>query len=416
MLYCGTRQRSSVMEIPLVTQATGPRVRNHLHLPLRIWTYPIGLSITRLLERKAPFSLPNTDAVFCCGQLQSHYRTVRRCCACSEPALNSMRHLFGPCYLNLEIGHCLQCMTVFPVHSLTPVSWPLLPLAFNLPGENYGYHVGGKGGIGIDIAREFTTAMQSAGMPHSFYYSLKDSYYLNANGDNVLPAKDLLPGQVNVTQDEFEAISVAAVTELWSKYGDLAEIWFDGGISERIKGKIVPLLNKLQPNAICMGAGIENSPNEVDWVGTESGMPKYPVWSTGCNAPGEGSTGVSPASATNFCPKCGDCTLQSPDHWFFMPGSDSHALWQLWHTCAGNFLAHEIESCIQVQLSSLLYCNLHHSFVSPAFSTSYAFLLLWIALHLLFSILPHHHHSALWPLCIPPTPHLGLNLQKANSL
>ncbi len=37
----------------------------------------------------------------------------------------------------------------------------------------------------------------------------------------------------------------------------------------------MPLLQALQPNAITMGAGIENDPNEVDWVGTESGMPEY---------------------------------------------------------------------------------------------------------------------------------------------
>ena len=34
------------------------------------------------------------------------------------------------------------------------------------------------------------------------------------------------------------------------------------------------------------------------------------MWSTGCVASGAGGTGVSPDKATNFCPKCGDCTLQ----------------------------------------------------------------------------------------------------------
>ena len=75
----------------------------------------------------------------------------------------------------------------------------------------------------------YVDEMTKAGLPHSFYYSLKDSFYLNANGDNVQPAARLLPGQMNVTQEQFEDISVAAVTELWSRYGSLAEIWFDGG-------------------------------------------------------------------------------------------------------------------------------------------------------------------------------------------
>jgi len=207
--------------------------------------------------------------------------------------------------------------------------------------------VGGAGGIGIDIAGLWAQEMRKAGLAPSFYYSLKDSFYLNAIGDNVKPPSTLLPGQVNVTQSQFEDVSVAALTELWGQYGDLAEIWFDGGISDRIKSRVVPLLQRLQPNAVAMGAGIENDPNEVDWVGTgthrfliaiyflqncyyaaqlvdlcaETGMPDYPVWSTGCNAPGAGSTGEPPDTATNFCPKDCDCTLQAPDHWFWMPST-----------------------------------------------------------------------------------------------
>eukprot|EP00038_Savillea_parva_P024194 m.43322 g.43322 ORF g.43322 m.43322 type:complete len:467 (+) comp6390_c0_seq1:26-1426(+) len=205
----------------------------------------------------------------------------------------------------------------------------LWPTNVTLPdGSNYGYHTFGEGGIKVDIVREFQKAMNAAGLPHSFYYSLKDSFYLNANGDNVLK-RPLLPGQVNVTQEQFEDISVAAVEELWSQYGNLSEVWFDGGISQRISSRIVALLNKYQPNAITMGAGIDNDKNEVDWIGTESGEPKYPVWSTGCNAPGAGSTGVSPDKATNFCPKCGDCTLQAPDHWFWMPNTPIKPLSQL---------------------------------------------------------------------------------------
>ena len=36
----------------------------------------------------------------------------------------------------------------------------------------------------------------------------------------------LLPGQVKVTQQQFEAIALAQLTELWSTFGSLTEIWF----------------------------------------------------------------------------------------------------------------------------------------------------------------------------------------------
>lgn len=46
---------------------------------------------------------------------------------------------------------------------------------------------------------------------------------------------------------QFENISLAAVTELWSgKFGKLNEIWFDGGISARIRDRVVALLETLQ--------------------------------------------------------------------------------------------------------------------------------------------------------------------------
>ena len=88
----------------------------------------------------------------------------------------------------------------------------LWPTNVTLPdGSNYGYHVGGKGGIGIDVVAEFAKEMTKAGLPHSYYYSLKDSFLLNARHDNVQNPSGLLPGQINVTQEQFEDISVAAV-------------------------------------------------------------------------------------------------------------------------------------------------------------------------------------------------------------
>ena len=150
-------------------------------------------------------------------------------------------------------------------------------------------------------------------------------------------------------QEQFEDISVAAVEELWSQYGPLAEIWFDGGISERIKGRIVPLLRRLQPDAVTMGAGIENSQNNVDWVGTESGMPAYPVWSSGCTSPGAGSRGEPPDVAANFCPKCGDCTLQAPDKWFWEPDAPIKPLSQLidmYHGTVGSNSVMELDFAV----------------------------------------------------------------------
>lgn len=72
------------------------------------------------------------------------------------------------------------------------------------------------------------------------------------------------------------------------------------------------LLAKYQPQAVGFnGFGIMPSP--VKWVGTESGMPQYPIWATGCDGTGN-------PNSTDFCPIGADTTLQNGDHWFFTPG------------------------------------------------------------------------------------------------
>ena len=73
----------------------------------------------------------------------------------------------------------------------------------------------------------------------------------------------------------------AQVTELWSEYGDLFEIWFDGGVIPVEKGgpNLVPILQKYQPNAICFQGPKEYAHN-VRWVGNEDGLAPENCWAT----------------------------------------------------------------------------------------------------------------------------------------
>ena len=68
-------------------------------------------------------------------------------------------------------------------------------------------------------------ATTAAGIGHGFYYSLTNNFFLNVISHQAGASKTLLPGQVNVSQAEFEAIALAQVTELWTEYGNLTEIW-----------------------------------------------------------------------------------------------------------------------------------------------------------------------------------------------
>lgn len=55
--------------------------------------------------------------------------------------------------------------------------------------------------------------------------------------------------QVNVTDDEYNALVFQHLTNLWSQFGNLTEIWFDHGYSGAQKDALQQLLRKFQPNA-----------------------------------------------------------------------------------------------------------------------------------------------------------------------
>ena len=102
------------------------------------------------------------------------------------------------------------------------------------------------------------------------------SFYLchSFSGTNSC-TKKVLPGQHNFTDAEYSAIAKKQVTELWSNYGNLTEIWVDSGL-----GGLGELMVELQPQAV----GTPRNP--TTWCGTESGHPvqdvgNSSVWSLG---------------------------------------------------------------------------------------------------------------------------------------
>ena len=151
------------------------------------------------------------------------------------------------------------------------------------------------------------------GIGHGFYYSLTDNFYLNVQHHTAGFQNKTLPGQVNVSQAEFEKIALGQVTELWSNYGNLSEIWFDGGYGGDMAAGIEKAIKK-QPTAVGFGGGGVMPGRGLGWTGTESGHPDCPegIWSTGGSPCGA-------ANSTLWEPETSDTTLQLFDHWFWTP-------------------------------------------------------------------------------------------------
>ena len=83
-----------------------------------------------------------------------------------------------------------------------------------------------------------------------------------------------------VEQKSYNGIVEMQLTELWSEYGDLIEVWFDGGVLPTEKGgfDVLGLLRKYQPEAIAF-QGPFGYENNIRWVGNEEGVAPYPCWS-----------------------------------------------------------------------------------------------------------------------------------------
>eukprot|EP00050_Salpingoeca_kvevrii_P006858 m.292192 g.292192 ORF g.292192 m.292192 type:complete len:631 (-) comp12583_c0_seq1:139-2031(-) len=198
-------------------------------------------------------------------------------------------------------------------------------------GSEYGYGVkrSSRPSFGRDVVAEFSSQMQAAGLGHGFYYSTGNNFYLNVM--NFEPAGALLPGQANVTTDQYNALVFEHVKELWTRFGSLFEIWFDHGYAASQKKALEQLLMQHQPLANGFnGFGI--MPNPIKWVGTESGTPDYPIWSTGCENQGD-------PTSSDWCPTGVDTTLQDSDTWFYVPGMGIRTLQELinvYHDSVGN--------------------------------------------------------------------------------
>lgn len=228
-------------------------------------------------------------------------------------------------------------------------------------GQRYPYAVARGTNFPFDVLHAYVAAMRGAGLGWGFYYSTGNNFFLNTYNFQV-QAGPLLPGQGNVTQAQYESIVLQQVTELWTQYGNLTEIWFDHGYGTDLQQAIMALLQRFQPTAVGFGGyGVTN--NSARWVGTESGAPPYPVWSTGTDNQGDPNSPV-------WCPAVSDTTLQEGDHWFYLPQVAVRTLGELipvYHATVGQNCLLELDFAIDTT------GNVH-----PTHATQYQALGNWI--------------------------------------
>ncbi len=121
----------------------------------------------------------------------------------------------------------------------------------------------GKG----DVVREFADACRAEGLRVGLYCSPWDRNH-PAYGDS----------------PRYNDVYIAQLTELFTQYGELNEVWFDGANGEGPNGKrqvydwprTWALVRKLQPNAVIFS----DAGPDVRWIGNERGVAGERCWST----------------------------------------------------------------------------------------------------------------------------------------
>ena len=123
-----------------------------------------------------------------------------------------------------------------------------------------------KNGKG-DIVAEFIESCKKYGLRPGLYCSASSNQYLRV----------LNPGKVDdgdpEKQKKYNEIVLKQLEELWTRYGEIFEIWFDGGVIPVEQGgpDVSSLLHKLQPNAVVFQGPI-GTRSLLRWVGNERGI------------------------------------------------------------------------------------------------------------------------------------------------
>jgi hypothetical protein len=171
-----------------------------------------------------------------------------------------------------------------------------------------------------DIAAEFVVACEQHGIRPGFYHGSVNNAFLNLQGGKI-GAPTGIPGQAVITQTDYENILLANLRQLWTDYGELAEVWFDGGIPAGFSSKLWALHQELQPNAVAFqGPTVGRQPNLIRWAGTEGGHVQYPFWSqTTAKAPASPSDGSGSPTGPWFAPGEADTCFQTGKKPAFTP-------------------------------------------------------------------------------------------------
>jgi len=188
--------------------------------------------------------------------------------------------------------------------------WPTLTTPHSVASSPF------RGGQG-DVVLEFVDACRAEGLKAGLYLSPWDRNN-PTYGDSA----------------RYNALYAEQLTELLTRYGPIAEVWFDGANGEGPNGKrqtydwprVWGIVRRLQPSAVMFS----DAGPDVRWCGNEKGIAGDPNWSTVnpevVTYPGQDAPGITEAlqhgdrDGTVWRPAEVDVSIRPG--WFYHPAED----------------------------------------------------------------------------------------------
>lgn len=179
----------------------------------------------------------------------------------------------------------------------------------------------GKG----DVVRDFVNSCRAHG--------IKPGIYIGARWNGRLGVFDFkVTRESPVTQQEYNTLIEQECLELATRYGELFEVWFDGGIATPDAGgpDVVPIWEKHQPDCLFYHS---NQRRDVRWGGSESGTVPYPCWAAFPDSSFATYTGGRSSlellkqgdpDGNDWCPAMSDAPLRGfqGHEWFWEPDDE----------------------------------------------------------------------------------------------
>lgn len=182
-----------------------------------------------------------------------------------------------------------------------------------------------------DIVKDFVESCRKYDMKPGIYIGIRWNSFFGVHDFKVNGEGDFQKNR----QERYNRMCEGMVTELCTRYGELFEIWFDGGADHPDNGApdVLPIVKKYQPNCIFYH-NLQLA--EVRWGGSESGTVSYPCWATFPNPYSHGGDTQAERmrllkhgdpEGKYWMPAMSDAPLRGYNdrhEWFWEPGDEEH--------------------------------------------------------------------------------------------